>query len=81
MSNESGKLKLGKVWAILIGINDYPLPDALLTGCVWDVEAMEFLLSELFPASRLKIFKLFALNSEGGDRPTYDNIVKAIDTF
>jgi hypothetical protein len=50
---------VGKRWALLVGINDYPGDDSDLTGCDIDVANMRVLLQEyfFFPAAQITIVK------------------------
>lgn len=63
--------KMENIYVLLVGINDYPDPDAVLGGCIKDVESIEEYLKGRYTADRLNLKVL--KNSEA----TYDAIKAA----
>ncbi len=49
----------GKIYALIIGIDDYPAPVPKLSGCIHDANAMKAYLENRFPKESLSIKTLF----------------------
>lgn len=73
-----------RLYALLIGVDDYPEPLARLAGCVNDVELIEALLRQCIPPERLCIRKLIAPSppqspdQPRSELPTRDNVITAL---
>lgn len=85
-----------KIYALLVGINDYPHPVSKLKGCLRDVQRIETYLKGNDPElalehAKMKTWAIEDLSIEGSDQlnicklldadATYDNMVKAFRSF
>jgi hypothetical protein len=69
-----------KIYAVLVGINNYPWIGPNLKGCINDITEMESWLTSSFPADNLQI-KVLTDEKDGDYVPTKNNIIKAFDHF